>query len=130
MHTGLATMAKRLTVAALVAAPAWGAAAHGLTYRECKEGGDFIRHAAMARDNGMTREAFLERLAGDLVMIRQYPPQLRWFVQDQDDETLLVQAARTVFDTPREPPLHESDFLVACAERMGGAPDSPREPPG
>jgi hypothetical protein len=122
MRTGLATMAKRLILAAVLGGPACGAAAHGLTLRECLEGGDFIKHAAMSRDNGITREVFLERIESDLLAIRQYPPHLRWFVQDQDDEALLVQAARTVFDSPRDPPSHVSEFLAKCVERVGRGP--------
>jgi hypothetical protein len=118
MRAGLATLAKRLILAAVLGGPACGAAAHGLTLRECLEGGDFIKNAAMSRDNGITREVFLGRLESDLLVIRQYPPHLRWFVQDQDDEALLVQAARTVFDSPRDPPSHQSEFLARCVERV------------
>ena len=119
MRAGLATLAKRLMLSAVLVGPACGAAAHGLTLRECLEGGDFIKHAAMSRDNGITREVFLERMDGDLLAIRQYPPHLRWFVQDQEDEALLVQAARRVFDSPRDPPSHQSEFLARCMERIG-----------
>jgi hypothetical protein len=109
-------------LAAVLGGPACGAAAHDLTLGECLEGGAFIKNAAMSRDNGITREVFLERMEGDLLAIRQYPAHLRWFVQDQDDEALLVQAARTVFDSPRDPPTHQSEFLARCVERVGRGP--------
>ena len=70
----------------------------------------------------LTREAFLERLESDLIVVRQYPPQLRWLVQNEDDEAMLVQAARTVFDAPRDPPSHESAFLAMCVAGVGSAP--------
>ena len=94
--------------------------AHDLTLAECIEGGDFIKNAAMSRENGMTREAFLGRMESDLRVIQQFPPQLRWFVQDRDDEELLTWAARLVFDAPREPESHQSEFLAACTARVGG----------
>jgi hypothetical protein len=119
MQAKLTTLARQLTLAAVVCALADAAAAHDLTLDECLEGSDFIKHAAMSRDYGLTREAFLDRMEGDLLVIQQFPPQLRWFVQDPDDETLLTQAAKTVFDSPREPESHQSDFLAACVERVG-----------
>ena len=36
------------------------AGAHVLSLQECLEGGDFIAHAAQARDNGMMKEEFLD----------------------------------------------------------------------
>src|SRR5476649_1653995 len=110
MGTRIVRLAKRLILATVLGGAVCAAAAHDLTLRECIEGGDFIKNAAMSRDNGVTREAFLERLESDLLVIRAYPPHLRWFVQDQDDEDLLVQATRTVFDSPRDPASHRSEF--------------------
>ena len=77
------------------------AAAHVPTLQECLEGGDFIAHAAEARDNGMAREEFLERLVADIRLIQAYPPQLRWFVADADDATFLHEEASRVFDVRR-----------------------------
>jgi hypothetical protein len=119
MQAKLTTLAKQLTLAAVLCGLACTAAAHDLTLDECLEGGDFIKHAAMSRDYGITREAFLDRMEGDLLVIQQFPPHMRWFVQDQEDETLLTQAAQTVFDSPREPASHQSDFLAVCVERVG-----------
>ncbi len=119
MQAKRTTLAKQLTLAAVLCGLACAAAAHDLTLDECLEGSDFIKHAAMSRDYGITREAFLDRMQSDLYVILQFPPQMRWFVQDQEDETLLTQAAQTVFDSPREPESHQSDFLAACVERVG-----------
>ena len=124
MTAKLKTLAMQLALASAIGGIACAAAAHELTLAECAEGGDFIMHAAMSRENGMTREAFLERMENDIRMIQAFPPQLRWFVQDEDDEELLTSAARLVFDSPREPESHQSEFLAVCAARVSAATDS------
>ena len=124
MQAGLTTLAKRLTLAAVLGGLAGGASAHQTTFGECVEGSDFIKNAAMSRDNGITREAFLDRMEGDFRAIRLFPPHLRWFVQDRDDELLLMDAARTVFDSPREPASHQSEFMARCVERVGRSADT------
>jgi len=93
-------------------------AAHDLTADECQEGAEFIEHAAMSRENGLSREDFLRRMQEDLQAIQAFPPALRWFVQDAADEELLVGAAVQVFDAPRAPEDHRNDFEHACAERV------------
>ena len=118
MRTEHGLAARRLALAAVLGGFSVAAAAHALTMRECIEGSDFIRNAAMSRDNGISREAFLERLEGDLRAIRQYPPQMRWFAQDAQDEALLLDAARSVFDSPRAPEAHQSAFMSACVPRV------------
>jgi hypothetical protein len=92
----------------------FGAAASSHTVAECFEGSEFIGNAAMARDNGMSRAAFLDRLEGDLALIRAYPPALRWFARDADDERRLHDAAAEVFDDPRHPDAHRARFLEIC----------------
>ncbi len=93
------------------------AVAHVPTLQECFEGGDFIAHAAEARDNGMAREEFLERLVADIRLIQAYPPQLRWFVADADDATFLHEEASRVFDVRRTPDAHRAQFLSHCFDR-------------
>jgi len=93
-------------------------AAHDLTADECREGADFIEHAAMSRENGLSRDDFLRRMQEDLQAIQAFPPALRWFVQDAANEELLFSAAVQVFDAPRTPEDHRSDFVQACAERI------------
>ena len=102
------------TVAASAAVPA---NAHDLSVQECLEGGDFVLHAAQARDAGYTRYRFLNQVVSDLISIQAYPPELRWFVQDHDDESLLVSAAEQVFDEPVEPDRHRDSFLQTCFTR-------------
>ncbi|MBC8006663.1 MAG: hypothetical protein H7X76_01295, partial [Prolixibacteraceae bacterium] len=66
--------------------------ARTLTVAECTEGGEFIRNAALARDSGIPRDFFVNKLIEDLIVILSFPPHLRWFVQDDSDETLLCEA--------------------------------------
>lgn len=92
------------------------AGAHPLTLEECTEGGEFIRHAAMSRDAGITRQLFMSRFAEDIALIRAFPPELRWFVQDEQDERLLGSAAERVFDRPMKPEQHEAAFVSDCIQ--------------
>jgi hypothetical protein len=103
---------------ALVAAPC---TAHVPSVQECREGSDFIFHAAQARDAGASRAFFVDRLEADLIAIRAYPKTLRWFAQDAADEGLLVGAAQEVFDSPRKAELHRSAFLARCLKLTGAA---------
>ena len=107
-----------LAVACAVAALApLHARASASTLAECIEGADFIANAAYGRDNGIGRDAFLERLEGDFVMIRAFPVPLRWFVKDAEDERFLRAAAEDVFDRPRLPERHRTAFFAACVSR-------------
>jgi len=101
------------------------------TPEECWEGGEFIRNAALSREAGMAREAFLARMESDFQLVQNFPPDLRWFVKDRDDELFLLAAAARVFDEPARPMEHESIFLAACFSRAVGrsaAADSPSNP--
>lgn len=93
---------------------------HVLSPKECAEGGDFIRNAALARDSGMTEEQFMSRIEEDLEVIRAFPPELRWFVQDDSDAQLLLTAASNVFREPKPAAAHRHDFLIACMKRGSG----------
>jgi len=88
--------------------------------RECGEGGDFIRNAALSRDNGMSREAFLGRLQDDLATIRSFPPSLRWFVRNAADEAFLVAEVQAVYDLPLSPEQHRPEFIGRCLARPAG----------
>ena len=81
---------RRAAAAAALALASSGAAAGVTSFAECIEGSDFIANAAGSRDNGMSREAFLDRLEGDFLMIRAFPVALRWFVKDAADERFLA----------------------------------------
>lgn len=84
---------------------------------ECREGGDFIRNAALARDAGATREFFIGRLEDDLVTIRAFPAALRWFARDSTDEAFLRAEVHEVFGAPVASELHREAFLERCAQR-------------
>ena len=104
----------------LVASLALPAVTHASTptMAECLEGSDFIANAAIARDNGIAREAFVERLEADMTLIHAFPPELRWFVKDADDERFLHAQVETVFDAPARPVDHRNAFLRACFRRF------------
>lgn len=85
-----------------------------LTVRECAEGSDFIRNAALARDNGVTKAYFLNKIRDDLEIIKAFPPEMRWFARDDDAAAFLLQAATEVFQRPRAPQSHRADFFKAC----------------
>jgi hypothetical protein len=84
---------------------------------ECFEGAEFIANAARARDAGMKRAAFLDRMEEDFVAIRAFPEPLRWFVRDADDEQFLRESASRVFDAPEPPERHGATFLADCLPR-------------
>jgi hypothetical protein len=109
MHRAIA-----LAAACACCVPAF---ASQLSMVECFEGSDFIANAAMARENGVSRSAFLGRLEEDLELIQAYPPQLRWFAKDHEDEVFLFEFTRQVFDQPLAPEQHRARFLAACLDR-------------
>jgi hypothetical protein len=88
--------------------------AHVPSERECREAAEFIYHAAQARDNGATRAFFVGRLEEDLAAIRAFPPYLRWFAQDAEDEALLRSAVAAVFDHPQSDDAHRAAFESRC----------------
>jgi hypothetical protein len=104
-----------VTVAACACATAGSASK--LSVAECFEGSDFIANAALARENGISREQFLGRMEDDFELIQAYPPQLRWFAKDHDDESFLFESAQQVFDSPLTPEQHRARFLAACFGR-------------
>ncbi len=116
---------RRAAIAAMFLSSS-GAWSHDLSVEECLEGGDFIQHAAMSRDYGMSREQFITKVQGDLLAIQSFPPELRWFVQDIDDEVLLVSAAERVFDEPSDPDSHRDAFLQSCFGRVSFVPPAYR----
>lgn len=106
----------RCALLILVAVPAI-CAARQPSVTECVEGSDFIRNAALARDGGMTEASFIARIHEDIAVIQALPPQLRWFVQDEEDAELLISAATEVFRMPKDAGTHQKDFLRACLPR-------------
>jgi hypothetical protein len=104
-----------LALVLLLSAPVAAQQPH--SSRECREGGDFIRNAALSRDTGTTREFFVGRLEEDLLTIRAFPPSLRWFVHNPDDEIFLRSEVAAVFDAPLSSDLHRAGFLERCSRR-------------
>jgi len=92
-------------------------AAHQLSKLECREGSDFIKNAALARDGGMNEARFIGQIRDDIEVIKGLPRELRWFVQDEEDADFLLAAAANVFREPKEALAHQSDFLVACGQQ-------------
>lgn len=110
-------MMRRIVVvlaALFVLISAGPAASRSIPLEECIEGGEFIKHAAMSRDAGITRKFFMNKLEEDIMLIQAFPPYLRWFVQDESDEKLLTGAAARVFDEPLAPEEHEAGFIEEC----------------
>jgi hypothetical protein len=96
--------------------------AHPLTRQECTEGSDFIKNAALSRDNGMDGMKFLTRIIDDFEAIKSFPPELRWFVQDEQDEDYLLKAVAEVFQNPKDPQAHQRDFFSECLVRTSFNP--------
>jgi hypothetical protein len=112
-------MIRRLrTTGMLILISMWGATstAHAIDPGECSEGGEFIRNAALARDAGVTRQFFVDKLIEDLIVIRAFPPALRWFVQDDFDEQFLSEQVFKVFDAPMKAEEHEASFINDCLQ--------------
>jgi hypothetical protein len=121
MRKALPSRAARILIAVSLAAIASvpGIAGAGTpSSTECTEGAEFIGNAAQARENGMSREAFIAQMQSDFDTIRAFPNDLRWFVHDQADESFLLGAARDVFDRPEPPDLHRAAFFHACMSRL------------
>ena len=94
------------------------AGAHPMSKDECTEGSDFIKTAALSRDNGMQGMTFLEKMLDDFQAIRSFPPQLRWLVQDREDEDYLIKAVTEVFENPQDPVEHQQNFFGDCLTRV------------
>jgi len=116
-ETALRARCRRLVGPLALALVAHAGHAGVPTLAECDEASDFIANAAHARDNGMQRDAFLERMQADFATVRAFPSALRWFARDDADERFLIDAAAAVFDSPRAPSQHRAAFLALCRAR-------------
>ena len=87
-----------------------------LSIHECREAGDFIKNAALSRDNGITREFFIQKIEDDLIVIKSYPAEMRWFAKDDYRESLLLSAAKRVFDEPTSAIRHQIMFIDSCMQ--------------
>jgi hypothetical protein len=113
-----AGLAARMLIALAIAAIAGVGGASTPSATECTEGAEFIGNAAHARENGVSRDAFLLQMQSDFDTVRAFPSELRWFVHDEADELFLLGAARTVFDRPQAPELHRAQVFHACMSRL------------
>lgn len=113
-----------LAAAAMLAANA--ARAHPLSLEECAEGGDFIKNAALARDEGMQERQFVAQFQADVQALQRLPAELRWFVQDKDDEVFLLSAVEDVFRKPKPATVHQAQFALACMRSIEDEPGGVR----
>ncbi|MDB5760192.1 MAG: hypothetical protein JWM30_3481 [Burkholderia sp.] len=109
-----------LAAAAMLAANA--AEAHALSLEECSEGSDFIKNAALARDEGMQERQFVAQFQADVQALQRLPAELRWFVQDKDDEVFLLSAVQEVFRKPKPATIHQAQFALACMRSIDDEP--------
>ncbi len=112
------------SVAATALIVSLNAGAHPLSREECAEGSDFIKNAAISRQNGMDGMdgmTFLARTIEDLAAIKSFPPELRWFVQDQHDEDYLLKAVAEIFSNPQDPQVHQRYFFGECLTRTSSS---------
>jgi hypothetical protein len=106
-----------VAVGALIAlAAVFAVRAQHLSDQDCREGSDFIRNAALSRDNGVVRSEFTDRLDGDIATVMQMPVHSRWFVYGDAEATLLRSAVAVVFNDPRPADTHHSRFMLACQQ--------------
>lgn len=89
---------------------------------ECEQAGDFIKNAALARDGGMAEADFISRIRDDIEIIQGFPPDMRWFVKDEEDAEFLIAAATEVFQKPRQAAQHQRDFVKACLVKASKKP--------
>jgi len=126
LNTGGCTMPKLLLTAFFIGAsysitPAYAQneplqTRFELSIQECREAGDFIKNAALSRDNGITREFFIQKIEDDLIVIKSYPAEMRWFAKDDYREGLLLGAAKRVFDEPTSAIRHQIMFIDSCMQ--------------
>lgn len=95
--------------------------AHALSMNECSEGSDYLRNAALARDEGMPEREFVAQFQIDVQALQRLPAELRWFVQDKEDEAFPLSAVQDVFQKPRSAPVHQAQFAVACVRLVEDA---------
>jgi hypothetical protein len=86
---------------------------------ECREGAQFIGNAAQSRKNGATKDMFVGKLDEDLFLLGSIPPELRWFAHGDAEAQFLREAVLDVFEFPREPREHATQFFAQCLKSAG-----------
>jgi len=91
------------------------ASAHTRSKLECAQLKVFIQVHAYSRDRGaMTKQTSLDILTSDLELIKAFPEQPRWFVEDEADARFIVREVSRVFDEPLEPAMQGAAAEERC----------------
>ncbi len=104
----------QISVLALGLGLAASTQAESLSASDCSEGGDFIKNAALSRDNGIAAERFIATLEDDLSRVRVMPAAARWFAYSDIEEQLLRKATLGVFMRPKNADIHRAEFVRLC----------------
>jgi hypothetical protein len=90
--------------------------AHDRTNDECTEAAEMVMHFAESRDSGAVDKAGATQQYDDSIKaVSGYPPEQRWFVQDDDDVGLLRAAILDVFDRASMSPVQlQTEFKTSC----------------
>jgi hypothetical protein len=105
---------RQLSVFAIGLGLAASVQAESLSAGDCAEGGDFIKNAALSRDNGIAAERFIATLEDDLSRVRDMPAAARWFAYSDIEEQLLRKATLGVFMRPKNADIHRAEFVRLC----------------
>ncbi len=90
------------------------------TQRECEEATDFIRNAALSRNNGYTKQKIVGLFDDNVTVLSGMDPEKRWFVRSPGATRFLRDALTLVFDVPGRPGEHAARFLESCLEHARG----------
>lgn len=95
------------------------------TERECHEGSDFIKNAALSRANGYSKEFLIGRFDDDMTVLSGMHPEKRWFVRSQGATRFLRQSLLNVFAVKRKPQDQADIFFRSCMAHV--LPASPED---
>src|SRR5258706_11992321 len=95
---------------------------------ECHEAAQFVGNAAQSRINGASKDFFVGKLDEDLFLLESIPRESRWFAHGANEAQFLRGAVLDVFDFPRTPSEHASEFLANCM-RVADTPHAPETAP-
>lgn len=84
------------------------------TIQECQEGSDFIKNAALSRDNGYTQKKIVGRFDEDVMVLSGMDPEKRWFVRSPEAIKFLRQALTDVFTQKGKARDQAAAFLKSC----------------